>query len=135
MDGTGDTLVIGKWFETARCRLTVEGGVFMTTMGREKANCVASLSEHYDALAESEGRSSIIKHVAAGLCGVLLLTCCGLTVAKHPKRAKPAKVIGKTEIEQHFPVTTASSTPTCTICLVPIQEEEQCRTLQCTHPF
>merc|ERR1711972_781655 len=104
-------------------------------MGREKANCVASLSQYYDALAEKQGRYEaigIVSIVSGAIFVVLLLSTCAVTAATRPKRAKPAKVIGKMEIEQHFPVTTASSMLTCVICLVPIQEEEPCRTLQCT---
>merc|ERR1712048_1256025 len=77
-----------------------------------------------------DGNAAIAWGVSALLCVI-----CVFWVAKSENEKIKAKVIGKIEIEQCFPVTTVSSTPTCTICLVPIQEEEHCRTLQCTHSF
>jgi len=46
-----------------------------------------------------------------------------------------ARTIGKATIEEHFPVSNSHEGNQCVVCLVDIEENEQCRKLQCGHVF
>jgi len=152
--GTGKLLIL---HQLPRCVATAPGGIFgilyndNSGMRDTRANCYASL-EVYDQEAERQNRMrQIVKYCAFGSVGMVGLFLATLLICYrcHRKRrqeerrrsnaggaATPsATAIGKASIEEHFPVSHSNEGNQCVVCLLDIQEGEDCRKLQCGHEF
>jgi len=151
--GTGQALVIE---ELPMCVATKEGGVFGLLYNDNfghlstHRNCWNSLSE-YDEETERQARiQMIVKYSAFGAVALVgcsigcLIVCyrCHCKRRREIRRDAPAegsgpqpRTIGQATIEKVFPPGSSTNGGQCAVCLVTIEEDQPCRSLQCGHEF
>jgi len=152
--GTGKLWQIGM---VPSCTATALGGVFglLYNPGNQNTytNCWSSLDVYdldVENLSKDERAIQYFAYASGPVLGCafvcLLLRCQRQLRMRAQRRSSggigagratgpPSNTIGKPTIEEHFPVSHSTEGNQCVVCLVDIEEHEQCRRLQCGHEF